>query len=48
MLNHIGLTAIIGVVALVVALYYMRAWLSRHALRGWSESHPHALAWMHR
>jgi putative oxidoreductase len=48
MLNHIGPTQIFGALVLVVALYYMRTWLSRHALRGWRESHPHALAWMRR
>jgi putative oxidoreductase len=48
MLNHTGLTQIVGVLALVLALYYMRSWLARHALRGWRESHPHALAWIHR
>ena len=43
MLNHIGLTQIIGVVALVAALYYMRSSLGRRALRGWHESHPRSV-----
>lgn len=48
MLNHIGLTQIVGVVALVAALYYVRSSLPRSARRGWRESHPHPVAWMHR
>lgn len=48
MLNHIGLTQIIAVVALVAALYYMRSWLARSAPRGWHESHPHSVMWIHR
>jgi uncharacterized membrane protein YphA (DoxX/SURF4 family) len=48
MLNHIGLTHIVGVVALVAALYYMRSSLARRGQRGWRESHPHSVAWMHR
>jgi uncharacterized membrane protein YphA (DoxX/SURF4 family) len=48
MFNHIGLTQTIGVVALVAALYYTRSWLARSVLRGWRESHPHSVAWMHR
>src|SRR6478672_11149783 len=48
MLNHIGLTQIVGVVALVAALYYIRSSLARRGRRGWRESHPHSVAWMHR
>jgi putative oxidoreductase len=48
MLNHIGLAQIVGVVALVAVLYSMRASLTRSAVRGRRESHPHSLAWMHR
>lgn len=48
MLNNIGLTQIIGVVALAAALYCMRSRLGRSARRGWCESHPPSVAWMHR
>ena len=48
MLNHIGLTQIVGVVALVAALYYVRSSLARSGRRSWRESHPHSVAWMHR
>ena len=48
MLNHIGLTQIVGVVALVAALYYVRSSLARRALGRWRESHSHSVAWMHR
>ena len=48
MLNHIRLTQIIGVVALVAALYYMRSRLGGSALRGWRESHPHSVMWARR
>jgi uncharacterized membrane protein YphA (DoxX/SURF4 family) len=48
MLNYVGLTQALGAVALVAALYYMRSSLARRALRGWRESHPHPVAWMHR
>ena len=43
MLNHIALTQIIGVVALVAALHYLRSSLGQSALRGWRESHPRSL-----
>ena len=43
MSNHIGLTQIIAVVALIAALYYTRSSLGRRALRGWRESHPHSV-----
>jgi len=48
MLNHIGLPQVLGVVALVAALYFMRSSLTRSGLRGWRESHPHPVAWLHR
>src|SRR5690348_4336229 len=48
MLNHIDLVQVLGVVALVAALYFMRSSLTRGALRGWRESHPHPVAWLHR
>ena len=48
MFNHIGLTQVVGIVALVAALYYTRSSLARSVLRGWRESHAHSVAWMHR
>ena len=48
MLNQIGLTQIVSVVGLAGALYYTRSSLARSALRGWRESHPHSVRWLHR
>jgi hypothetical protein len=48
MLNHIGLLQIIGGVALVAALYYVRSSSARSARRGWHESHPHSVTWIRR
>lgn len=47
MLNHIGLTQIIGVAALVAALYFVRSSLAWSGRRGWRDRNAHSMR-MHR
>ena len=48
MVNHIDFIQIVGVLALIAALYYLRSLLARSPRPGWREARPHSAAWIHR